>query len=284
MSSSYFRYSACLLTLALLVGCEQLPDSVAPAPTTSTAANSQGPQQTGCEDGECGGGADMDGGTLPGVTVVGTPPSSPSVPLPSGNTGANAGSGNNSGASGAGGGSGSSGGHGNAPTAVRAGKFRINPGYEILAPKLVNALRNLRSFVENNPNVLNGLIQFSAQSQAQILYDLTYGAGPEVIIGQPTDVNGNPVIGQFRSAVPNAVTLDGTFINQLENTDSAAASEALSFYLAVTLLHEYTHLGNRANGITFLGEAGNAFEQAVFGVVVGESNAGQVMIQFTSRP
>jgi hypothetical protein len=163
-------------------------------------------------------------------------------------------------------------------------KLRIDPAYEIFAPKLFQTLNNIRSFVESNPKVLDGLMKFSGQTKEQILYDLTHGNGPEVEIGQPKDDNGNSVIGQFRRSNPNVLTLDGAFINQFEHTNSVAASQALSFYLAVAVLHEYTHYGDYARGINFLGEEGTEFEQAVFGVIVGEDNAGQVMLNFTNNP
>jgi hypothetical protein len=163
-------------------------------------------------------------------------------------------------------------------------KLRINPAYEILAPKLVQTLKNLTSFVESNPKVLDGLMKFSNQTKEQILYDLTYGVGPEIVIGQPTDNNGNPILGEFLGANPNVITLDGAFINQFENTTSATASQALSFYLGVAVLHEYTHYGDYATGNAFPGEEGTAFERTVFGVVVGEDNAGQVKLNFINTP
>jgi hypothetical protein len=176
------------------------------------------------------------------------------------------------------------GGGGNTPKAISAGKFRVNPAYEVLSPKLVQVLKNLRVLVESNPKLLVALMKFSGQTQAQIMRDLTYGIGPEVKLGQPVDKNLNPVIGQFRASMPDVLILDGAFINQLQHTSSAAANDALSFYLAVTLLHEYTHYGDYANGIHFPGEEGTAFEQAVFGVVVGEDNAGQVLVELTNKP
>ena len=63
----------------------------------------------------------------------------------------------------------------------------------------------------------------------------------------------------------------------------SAASDALSFYLAVTRLHEYTPYGDFANGIHFPGETGTTFEQAVFGVMVGEDNARQVLMELTNH-
>ncbi|WP_046247427.1 hypothetical protein [Hymenobacter terrenus] len=171
-----------------------------------------------------------------------------------------------------------------APTTVTSGKFRINPAYAVIAPKLVQTLENLRSLVENNSKLLNGLIAFSGRTQAQIISDLTYGQGPEVKIGQPVDKFGNPVIGQFDPANPNVLTLDGAFINQLQHTTSASASDALSFYLAVSLLHEYVHFGDNLTGRDYPGEEGTIFEQTVFGVELGEGNAGQIMIQFIKKP
>ena len=176
------------------------------------------------------------------------------------------------------------GGGASAPETSSAGKFRINPAYEILAPKLVQTLRNLSTFVDNNPKILQALQKFSGRSEIQILNDVMYGKGPEIKIGQPVDAYKNPVMGQFNSLTPDVITLDGAFINQLEHTTSPAASDALFFYLAVTLLHEYVHYGDHASGVTFLGEAGTAFEQAVFGVVVSEDNAGQLLMQLTRKP
>ena len=48
-------------------------------------------------------------------------------------------------------------------------------------------------------------------------------------------------------------------------------------------LRPYTHYGDFANVIHFPGEIGTTFEQAVFGVVVGEDNAGQVLMELTKH-
>jgi len=168
-------------------------------------------------------------------------------------------------------------------TTVSVGKFRINPAYEILAPKLIQTLQNMRSIVANNPNVLSALMKFSGLTQAQVLDNLTYGSGPLVVIGQPKDQNGNPVIGQFNSSDPNTLTIDGAFINQLEHTTSDSASAALEFWLSVTLMHEYVHYGDNLNGNPFVGEAGTAFENQVFGVTITQDNAG-LLIDFLDKP
>ena len=177
-----------------------------------------------------------------------------------------------------------SGGGGDGSTGtVSVGKFRINPAYETLAPKLIQTLQNIRSIVESNPNVLSALMKFSGRTQEQIMDNLTYGSGPLVVIGQPKDQNGNPVIGQFNSSDPNTLTIDGAFINQLEHTTSESASAALEFWLSVTLMHEYVHYGDYMDGNPFVGEAGTAFENQVFGVVITQDNAG-LLIDFFDKP
>lgn len=75
--------------------------------------------------------------------------------------------------------------------------------------------------------------------------------------------------------------MGAAFLSQLEHAKSPSAEAALTFYLAATLLHEYTHYGHTAKSTHFPGEEGPAFEHEVFGVDVTEQNAGVLMLNFT---
>lgn len=87
----------------------------------------------------------------------------------------------------------------------------------------------------------------------------------------------------------NTLFLDIDLVTEFENSNITEISDALSFLIAVTILHEYVHLGDIVFGDSFWSdlysneaydpenEAGIVFEKDMFGEAVWRENAGIIL-------
>lgn len=157
-------------------------------------------------------------------------------------------------------------------------QFMPNDNYETIYPRFTEMVKNLKTFVVNNPSVLSALQMWSGLSKQYILNHLTYGQGVIIKIEE--------MAGRFgfynRTNGVSTIHLNAGEVRDLETTQLASTKQALSFLLAVTILHEFCHYGtaasNKSEGVF---EFGNLFEKKVFNVIVTDNNAGDVVIKFS---
>lgn len=99
-------------------------------------------------------------------------------------------------------------------------------------------VRNVGNLLNGNPQLMEAMKKTTGWSEDQIKQQLTFGEGMGVNI---TDINGGA------SAGVNSMTLDYSMIKQLstiDRSDRSAYGKQL-FTIAVTLLHELGHLGDK---------------------------------------
>lgn len=158
--------------------------------------------------------------------------------------------------------------------------FQFDPAdnYETTYPRFTNMVKNLKTFVKNNPKVLNALQAYSGFSKQQILNHLTFGQGPTIKVEEMTGRYG------FYNKNNGNKTLHirASYVRGLEQAFLQSTQEATAFLLAVTILHEYVHLGTTQNNISEgIYDFGYGFERDAFNVIVDDDNAGTVVIKFS---
>ena len=159
-----------------------------------------------------------------------------------------------------------------------------NPSDETTYPKFAQVCKNLQSFVRNNPKVLNSLMKYAnIQDKEKLLLMLKYGQGPIVKV---MDFPQTTKYGHFTQ--PATLEISKYFIQKLESSNTTAETEALSFLMSVTVLHEFVHYGRSVNeiGETINGvryEFGNGFEAYTFGTFITFTNAEQYYYEFIKK-
>jgi len=160
-------------------------------------------------------------------------------------------------------------------------EFKFDPidNYESMFPRFTKMVKNLKSFVKDNPKVMNALQIYSRFSKQDILNHLTYGNGPTIKI---EEMNGR--FGFFNKANGNSsIHIRASYVRGLEKAYLQSTQEATAFMLAVTILHEYIHYGTSRNNISEgKWDFGIGFEKDAFNVIVDDDNAGSVVIKFSN--
>lgn len=97
--------------------------------------------------------------------------------------------------------------------------------------RFTEMVRGLKSYVQNNSNILESLVKISGLTKAQVLDKLTFGKGPSInIISNLKDKNGNIVYGKFMYKDPSSIYMNETYISKLENATTDIDIEASTFY------------------------------------------------------
>ncbi len=155
-------------------------------------------------------------------------------------------------------------------------KYPENSTYETDYPKLTEYLKNELPKIADNQMVVDAIHDYT-DAPVEIIKDaLQWGKGPEIIIDDLEGERVGSYRGFFDSSELTKLHLDVGLVEALENTPTIEASNALSFFIAVTILHEYNHLGDTVYGGSFWGngwldcgfcdenEVGKLFEGELF--------------------
>lgn len=150
--------------------------------------------------------------------------------------------------------------------------------YEVLYPRFSNMVKNLKTFVKNNPKVLNALQRWSGFSKQQILNHLTYGQGPKIKVEE--------MAGRYawykKEPGNNTIKVRASYVRGLEVAYLEKTKEGTAFLLAVALLHEYVHIGTNHNNISEgKYDFGFGFEMESFNVMVEDENANTIVVKFS---
>lgn len=137
-------------------------------------------------------------------------------------------------------------------------KFPKGSDYEKTRPRFTKTVKQLKSFVQNNPNILDMLAYYSGFSTMEVLQELEYG-------------NGGTLLTEITKAEFGATPPDGTmkvnlkWANGLEIVKNNERLQATSFLVAITILHEFVHYGRIKNNLSEgMYEYGDGFEQQIF--------------------
>ena len=151
--------------------------------------------------------------------------------------------------------------------------IRMKLSHQKMYPRFTAMVKNLENFVKNNPVVLKALVKNTGLTEAKVLEGLKWGVGPTVDFD---DFNANKY-GEY-SNFSKRLIINRLYVNELEATSLASTQKTVSFLLAITVLHEYTHYGDMlADGYEGDYEMGWGFEQDILGgarLFVNRSNAG----------
>ncbi len=152
--------------------------------------------------------------------------------------------------------------------------------YESKYPRFTNIVKKLKSFVSDNPKILNALQKWSGFSKQQIIDKLIFrqGNGPLIKIKQLAGVYGH----YNHKVSPGVLDIDEAVVAGLEQSYLESTKQATAFLLAVIVLHEFVHFGENTNGLKNTGqfEFGTEFEKMAFGVAITTENAARVSISF----
>lgn len=155
--------------------------------------------------------------------------------------------------------------------------------YETKFPRFTSIVKNLKTFVKNNPKVLKALQKWSGFTKQQILEKLVFkqGNGPIIKIKQLPGVYGH----YNHKLSPGILEIDEAVVSGLEISFLQSTQEGTAFLLAATILHEFVHFGENSNGLTNTGqvEFGTEFEKMAFGVTITTANAVRVSILFNKK-
>lgn len=157
-------------------------------------------------------------------------------------------------------------------------QFDSTDNYELNYPRFTSMVKNLKTFVKNNPKVLNALQFYSGFTKQKILDYLTFGQGPKIKIEEMSGI-----FGYYNKEVSsNTLHLRASYVRGLEIAHLQSTQDATSFLLAVTILHEFVHLGTNQNNISEGGyDFGLGFERDAFNVIVDETNSSKIVVRFS---
>ncbi len=216
----------------------------------------------------------MNGGTLPNVDIYGKPWEDESDHgFPGGNW-------NDGGWNGSGGWHGTggmeytppaetNGGSEYSTSASFAGYFIMNNNDQQQYPAFTSLVRNLSSFAKSDPKIMEAIRYYTKLTDQQIAQHLNFNSGPTLVIAKEL-----PAVALFRSSTPNTLYVAESEVRAFENASfNISHRNAMSFFLAVSLLHEYVHYGDNLNVVKFLGEEGTEFENRAWGVTVDQFNS-----------
>lgn len=150
---------------------------------------------------------------------------------------------------------------------------------QLLYPKFTAVVKNLKSFVQNDTQVMNALLLYSGYSSSEILSKLEFGSGQNIAI--LTFFN---AYGQFNRLVdPDLVEIDTYWVQQLEQAYSIDKTKAFGFLLVVVSMYEFVHQARYLNGLTNDYENGVGFENVAFGLRITYINASSYSYRFYKK-
>lgn len=178
-----------------------------------------------------------------------------------------------------------------ANTILSLGTFRMKVSDISKYPRFASLVKELRSYVENNNEIMNSLSSLTGYSRGEILNSLTWNSGPEIKIEDFATEFGKlgsetrRIVGQFkRGADPNSIYMNANWVRGLESANLEETKKATAFLLGVAMLHEFVHLSRFKNELPrnlcnnpsdYNCEAGWYFNTAAFGTLITDQNASQ---------
>ncbi len=114
---------------------------------------------------------------------------------------------------------------------------------EIQVKKFNELLKDVESFVANNPDVVKFIAAQTGYTEAEVMAHSKAGSGPTIFLNEnPQGANVSP-----DDARSNQMSFDATYAQSYEEQGSASAADQKAYKLGMIslILHEYTHLGDR---------------------------------------
>ncbi len=122
------------------------------------------------------------------------------------------------------------------------------------------------------PSIVAAMGSIGQLSRSDFQAALRWRHGPSILLTPGLICTGVASYGCFRNASPNQVELKEEWVQQFEDGHGTTTTPNGNriFLIGVKLLHELVHWADFRDGVSdgAPGEAGNAFEQRVYGGVV----------------
>ncbi|WP_409559630.1 RHS repeat-associated core domain-containing protein [Flavobacterium sp. TR2] len=146
----------------------------------------------------------------------------------------------------------------------------INPkdafGYEKKYPRTMAVLRQLRGYVKANPEILKKLSKWSGYSTMEVLEKLKYSNSSILMeISELESKNQYNPPGYTESSKFFYLNIENA--EMFETIKKNDELQVYSFFIAVTILHEFIHVGRRVNNLRKFDtdEMGWGWERDTFG-------------------
>jgi RHS repeat-associated protein len=144
-------------------------------------------------------------------------------------------------------------------------------------PRTTKVIEQLYGYVKNHPSVLETLAEYSGYSTMEVLQQLKYNQG-DMILGIE-NLDWNKYSPEGITITARDIRLEINNSNKLETAKTNEKIQSTSFFIAVTVLHEFVHAGRKANNMDKKGEKnemGWGWELRVFGAPTTPSNASEM--------
>jgi RHS repeat-associated protein len=118
-------------------------------------------------------------------------------------------------------------------------------GSAIKIAKFEAIVKDLRNYLDQNPRVVDKLVEQTGLSRTEILNSANYGDGPTIYI-TTNNIGASSELSSFLNK-DSGFDIDYTLIESLENSDSKNDVEVakLNLTFAGIVFHEFTHWGDR---------------------------------------
>jgi Metallopeptidase toxin 3 len=141
-------------------------------------------------------------------------------------------------------------------------------------PRTEKVLKKLYGYVKNHPSVLSTLSESTGYTQSDILKQLIYKKGGITLGIESLAWDNRSSIGITMNSKDIRIDID--YVKNLEKAKSNSEIQSNSFFIAMTILHEFVHAGRKANHIDKgkeKYEMGWGWELRVFGEVVNPESS-----------
>ncbi|MFH7012399.1 DUF6443 domain-containing protein [Flavobacterium sp. FlaQc-52] len=156
-------------------------------------------------------------------------------------------------------------------TAETSTTEKINPKeafeYQRKYPRTMQILRNLNGYVRSNPEILKKLSEWSGYSTMEVLDKIKY-SNSSILMGIKDLQRIHKYNPEGLTESSSLIFLDISNAEMLETIQKNDELQVFSFFVAVTILHEFVHAGRKAHRLDPLGETdemGWGWERATFG-------------------
>ncbi|WP_158286325.1 hypothetical protein [Flavobacterium circumlabens] len=144
----------------------------------------------------------------------------------------------------------------------------INPKeafeYQKKYPRTMQVLRQIRGYAKSNPDILKALSEFSGYSTMEILDKLQYSNSSVLMeIRELQSLNKYNPEGLNNGSAAFYLSIENAEF--LETLKTNAEIQAYSFFVAVTILHEFVHVGRINNKMPEPREMGWGWEERAYG-------------------
>ena len=142
-------------------------------------------------------------------------------------------------------------------------------GYESQYPRTVQVMKQLRNYVKSNPSILKALAEYSGYSTIEVLNQLEYFQGDMTLAIEDLTYDWRSPEGLTQAGSGTNFSLEVSNAKRLETLKTNKQIQSYSFFVAITILHEFVHAARNANHMDIGGvekdEMGWGWERKAFG-------------------